>query len=62
MILVNLRSVHMDKNRWGDPENFRPERFIDSDGQIVQNEWFIPFGQGVNFILTFFFSIFFFPF
>ncbi|EEB10337.1 cytochrome P-450, putative [Pediculus humanus corporis] len=46
MILVNLRSVHMDKNRWGDPENFRPERFIDSDGQIVQNEWFIPFGQG----------------
>lgn len=36
----------MDKSRWGDPENFRPERFLDSDGQIIQNDWFIPFGQG----------------
>lgn len=47
-ILINLRSVMMDKNHWGDPENFRPERFLDTNGQTIQDEWFIPFGQGKN--------------
>ncbi|KAK6620031.1 hypothetical protein RUM44_006431 [Polyplax serrata] len=46
MILINLRSVLMDKERWMDPTTFRPERFLDEKGQLTQNECFIPFGQG----------------
>ncbi|XP_046391136.1 methyl farnesoate epoxidase-like [Ischnura elegans] len=33
-VLISLRSVHMDKEHWGDPENFRPERFIDESGNV----------------------------
>lgn len=43
----------MDKEHWGDPENFRPERFLDSNEQIIQYEWFIPFGYGTYFYLFF---------
>lgn len=48
-LLANLKSVHMDKEHWGDPEKFRPERFIDSKGQFVEDSWLVPFGLG-NFI------------
>ncbi|XP_063699788.1 probable cytochrome P450 305a1 [Culicoides brevitarsis] len=45
-ILMGLRTVHMDKDYWGDPEVFRPERFLNGDGQLVKNERLMPFGQG----------------
>ncbi|XP_036326022.1 probable cytochrome P450 305a1 [Rhagoletis pomonella] len=45
-ILIGLRSVHMDKEHWGDPENFRPQRFIDDEGKVLRDEYFMPFGQG----------------
>ncbi|XP_053972850.1 methyl farnesoate epoxidase-like isoform X2 [Hylaeus volcanicus] len=45
-LLANLKSVHMDKEHWGDPEVFRPERFIDDNGQFVDDSWVIPFGLG----------------
>lgn len=49
-ILIGLRSVHMDADHWGDPEVFRPERFLDvgavSGHNIVNTERFMPFGQG----------------
>ncbi|XP_076176144.1 methyl farnesoate epoxidase isoform X2 [Ptiloglossa arizonensis] len=45
-LLPNLKSVHMDKEHWGDPEVFRPERFIDENGQFVDDSWMIPFGLG----------------
>lgn len=44
-ILIGLRSVHMDYNHWGDPECFRPERFIDEEGKTIKDEFFMPFGQ-----------------
>ncbi|XP_014283057.1 methyl farnesoate epoxidase [Halyomorpha halys] len=46
IVLANLYSLHMDKDYWGDPENFRPERFIDENGAIIQHDNFIPFGLG----------------
>ncbi|XP_015607062.1 methyl farnesoate epoxidase [Cephus cinctus] len=46
MILANLLSVHMDKGHWGDPEVFRPERFINDNGQFINDSWLIPFGAG----------------
>ncbi|XP_043266954.1 methyl farnesoate epoxidase-like isoform X2 [Venturia canescens] len=45
-VLPNLMSVHMDKEHWGDPEAFRPERFIDEHGEFVNDPWLIPFGSG----------------
>ncbi|KAJ0178907.1 hypothetical protein K1T71_005682 [Dendrolimus kikuchii] len=46
MINPNLVMLHMDKGIWGDPENFRPERFI-KDGQICPSlDKSLPFGAG----------------
>lgn len=45
MMIVNIPSVLMDKKVWGDPENFRPERFI-KDGKVVIPDEYLPFGYG----------------
>ncbi|EDV52415.1 probable cytochrome P450 305a1 [Drosophila erecta] len=45
-ILISLRSVHLDKEHWKDPLEFRPERFIDSAGKCFKDEYFMPFGMG----------------
>jgi len=45
-ILISLRSVHLDKEHWKDPLEFRPERFIDSEGKCFKDEYFMPFGLG----------------
>ncbi|XP_024893814.1 methyl farnesoate epoxidase-like [Temnothorax curvispinosus] len=45
-LLANLRSVHMDEQHWGDPKVFRPERFINDEGEFVEDPWLIPFGLG----------------
>ncbi|KAK8744995.1 hypothetical protein OTU49_000394 [Cherax quadricarinatus] len=46
VVLNNLYSVHMDPGYWGDPETFRPERFINHDGSFRKDERVIPFGKG----------------
>jgi methyl farnesoate epoxidase / farnesoate epoxidase len=48
-VTVNLRSVHMDKQLWGDPENFRPERFIGPDGKFQKDDRLMLFGTGITF-------------
>lgn len=42
-ILIGVESVHSDKEFWGDPEVFRPERFLE-DPSLTER--FMPFGQG----------------
>lgn len=42
-VLIGLRTVHMDKEFWGDPEVFRPERFLESP---ELTDHLMPFGQG----------------
>ena len=46
MMIVSLYSVMMDPEYWGDPETFRPERFLNTDGSYRKDERFIPFGKG----------------
>ncbi|KAG8238123.1 hypothetical protein J437_LFUL012737 [Ladona fulva] len=43
-IFLNLYNHHRDPKIWGDPDNFRPERFIDENGVFKRHEAVIPFG------------------
>lgn len=40
----------MDKKEWGDPETFRPERFLNDRGNVIPNQSLIPFGLGNVFL------------
>lgn len=46
MALVSLYSVQMDLTIWKDPTVFRPERFLNNRGEIVNHDSFFPFGLG----------------
>ena len=46
LVIANMWNVNMDPNEWPNPTEFRPERFLDSDGKIVRREKLIPFGIG----------------
>lgn len=35
-IIANLYGVNYDKDIWGDPENFRPERFLEKKGNLPE--------------------------
>ncbi|GLH14155.1 Methyl farnesoate epoxidase, partial [Gryllus bimaculatus] len=45
-VLMSLYSIHMNKEYWGDPEEFRPERFLNPDGVFTPNPRVLPFGSG----------------
>ena len=47
-VLVDLYSVHSSENLWGDPENFRPERFLNASGHLDYSamDLCIPFSIG----------------
>ena len=44
-IFVNLWAIHHDPDRWEDPFCFRPERFLDEQGQL-RLEGVMPFSSG----------------
>ena len=50
-VYAHLQEVHMDAEYWGDPEAFRPERFLTADGGVRHDERLIPFGVGKRFCL-----------
>jgi cytochrome P450 len=45
-VLVNIWAVHHDETLFPDPHSFRPERFINADGNFVKHEAVIPFAIG----------------
>ncbi|KAK7112799.1 cytochrome P450 1A1-like [Littorina saxatilis] len=48
VVLINLQSIYMEQDLWGDPEVFRPERFINSEGLLDRSlvEQASPFSLG----------------
>ena len=44
--MPNIWSVHHDPEIFENPENFRPERFIDSESRFVKSKYIIPFSIG----------------
>ncbi|KAL3875525.1 hypothetical protein ACJMK2_033470 [Sinanodonta woodiana] len=45
-LLPDIDSVLFDPKIWGDPEEFRPERFVDKEGSLLKPDEFIPFFTG----------------
>lgn len=46
MVICNFNGTLMNKDIWGDPDVFRPDRFIDSQGSIFIPDQYTPFGFG----------------
>ncbi|XP_050545535.1 probable cytochrome P450 305a1 isoform X2 [Daktulosphaira vitifoliae] len=45
-VLMSLYSIHYDPLKWESPEEFRPERFIDENGNLKKNNNLYFFGHG----------------
>ncbi|XP_072020299.1 methyl farnesoate epoxidase-like [Amphiura filiformis] len=45
-VVSNIWAVHHDPDVWGEPDQFKPERFLDEDGKLRQREEFMPFSTG----------------
>jgi len=45
-VFVNLDSMLNGSDSWEDPEDFRPERHLKEDGNLIKNDSFAPFGAG----------------
>lgn len=43
---LNTSVIHFSKELWGDPEAFRPERFLDESNNIINAEKVLAFGGG----------------
>lgn len=47
IVLAGIHALHNNKELWGDPSNFRPERFLSEDGKInLKTDFSLPFGAG----------------
>jgi len=47
VVYANIYDAHHDKEFWGDPEKFRPERFLDPNGtKVVPKQALMPFSTG----------------
>ncbi|KAF0299042.1 Methyl farnesoate epoxidase [Amphibalanus amphitrite] len=45
-VYSDLRAVHMDETHWEEPAAFRPDRFLDGQGQFRADERHVAFGVG----------------
>lgn len=48
IMITNLSAMHMDPAVWGDPNTFRPDRFLTADQSQLGKDWSLPFGFGKN--------------
>ncbi|XP_077971893.1 cytochrome P450 2U1-like [Styela clava] len=45
-VAPNLWAVHFDPKHFANPEEFRPERFLDREGKFIKSNYVIPFSIG----------------
>ncbi|ODM96383.1 Cytochrome P450 2D9 [Orchesella cincta] len=43
---LNLYGMHHDKQTWENPLEFNPDRFLDKDGKLCNQDIMLPFGTG----------------
>ena len=58
LIFSNIWAVHHNPDLWNDPEVFRPERFLNETGDVLQPDYYIPFSSGRCFWFSFIFLFF----
>ena len=47
VVMGHVGLCHIDPNYWDEPEEFRPERFLNESGKFrIPKEGFLPFGTG----------------
>uniref|UniRef100_A0A182UK02 Cytochrome P450 n=1 Tax=Anopheles melas TaxID=34690 RepID=A0A182UK02_9DIPT len=47
LVVIGLDAIHNQREYWGDPERFRPERFLDEHGRLsLAKDLSVPFGAG----------------
>ena len=46
MVTISIYSIHQDTQTWEQPEEFRPERFLENGTVLVNTDKIIPFGYG----------------
>jgi len=46
LVCGDFNQIHNSKEHWGDPENYRPERFITENGEFQKDENIVPFSIG----------------
>ena len=46
VIVSNLWGIHNDPAVWSDPEQFKPERFLNDKGEFVSRDGYVPYGVG----------------
>ncbi|XP_045766237.1 farnesoate epoxidase-like [Maniola jurtina] len=44
-VLLAIHDLH-NGGHWKDSTSFRPERFLTKEGNLIQDEWLMPFGSG----------------
>jgi len=52
IVMTNLHSVHNDPVYWGDPETFRPERFLTKDGSFKRDDRMVAFSLGRRYCIA----------
>ena len=45
-LMASLAWILRDEKHWQEPNSFRPEHFLDEDGNVTTNEAFVPYGIG----------------
>ncbi|XP_066902251.1 probable cytochrome P450 305a1 isoform X2 [Halyomorpha halys] len=45
-VFLNIKTIHESSKHWEDPSTFKPERFLDEEGTVKQEQTMYNFGRG----------------